>query len=321
MLNIVTRTGHTSQFTRGGVLLMDKTMLVPVNVSRDGAAPIEESRPAGLGMIGLGSFGRFCLEAYLQVPEARVVAIADPDPTMLAAGSHLAPFAATYSDARLLLARPEVDVVHICTPPDQHLALVLAAILAGKHVICEKPLGISLREFDTAVAAATRHGVVLGINLVLRHDPLYQAVQALARSGVLGRPHRLAVENYADEAIVCGPEHWLWDPARSGGLALAADIHWLDLATRLLGPAQSIQTWQPTAQEGVVPRRLITTTHRSDAVASVYHAFDTRSDATGCIVLIALEEGEARVEGWIPRQLTIACPATVGTGGPLAATG
>jgi predicted dehydrogenase len=117
------------------------------------------------------------------------------------------------------------------------------------------------------------------------------------------------VENYADEALVCGPEHWLWNPARSGGLALAADIHWLDLATRLLGPAQAIQTWQPAAKDGVVPRRLITTTHRSDAVASVYHAFDTRSDATGCTVLIAFEEGEARVEGWIPRQLTIACPA------------
>jgi hypothetical protein len=59
---------------------------------------------------------------------------------------------------------------------------------------------------------------------------------------------------------------------------------------------------------GPGPRRLVTTAHPCGAVASVYHAFDTRPGATGCTVLVGFEEGEARVEGWMPRRLSVACP-------------
>jgi predicted dehydrogenase len=262
----------------------------------------------GLGVIGLGAFGRFCLEAYVTMPGIRVAAIADPDADALAAGTTLAPQAFAYADPALLLALPEVEVVAICAPPDRHLALVLAAIVAGKHIVCDKPLGVSLAEYDTAVAAAAARGVALGLNLVLRHHCLYRALYGLAQSRVLGAPRRLAVENYADEGRGFGPGHWLWDPARSGGLALASDIHWLDLATRLLGPAHEVHTWEYTAGEGGGPRRLVTTAHLCGAVASVYHAFDIRPGATGCTVLVAFEEGEARVDGWMPRRLTVACP-------------
>jgi predicted dehydrogenase len=187
---------------------------------------------------------------------------------------------------------------------------VLAAVVAGKHIVCDKPLGVSLTEYDTAVAAAAAHGVALGLNLVLRHHSLYRALHALAQSRVLGAPRRLAVENYADEGRGFGPAHWLWDPARSGGLALASDIHWLDLATRLLGPAHEVHTWDYAGSEcgGPGPRRLVITAHPCGAVASMYHAFDTRPGATGCTVLVGFEEGEARVDGWMPRRLSVTCP-------------
>lgn len=271
--------------------------------------PTRVPQPTGVGLIGLGTFGRFCLDAYLQMPEVQVVAIADPAPAALAAGAAQAPFAHADGDATLLLERPDVHVVHICASPDQHLPLVLAALAAGKHVICEKPLGLSLQDFDMAQAAAVRHDVVLSINLVLRHDLLHQAAGALVQDGVLGRPYRVSVDNYADEAIGRGPEHWLWHPARSGGLALAADVHWFDVVCRLLGPAQAIQTWQLAAEVGVGPRHLITTAHPAGAVASIYHVFDTPPRATRCTMLVACELGEARVHGWIPHQLTIVCPA------------
>jgi predicted dehydrogenase len=152
--------------------------------------------------------------------------------------------------------------------------------------------------------------VALGLNLVLRHHPLYRALHGLAQSRVLGAARRLAVENYADEGRGFGPVHWLWDPARSGGLTLASDIHWLDVATRLLGPAHEVHTWEHIGGEcgGPGPRRLVTAVHPCGAVASVYHAFDTRPAATGCTVLVGFEEGEARVDGWMPRRLSITCP-------------
>lgn len=273
-------------------------------------APGRAPSPHTLGVIGLGAFGRFCLEAYLDLPEVRVVAIADVDPAALAQGQQLAPEAQPYEDAMSLIASPEVEVVALCAPPDRHLALVLAAALAGKHILCDKPLGVSLAEFDTAVAAAAAHGVALGLNLVLRHNGLYRALYDLTYSGMLGRARRVAVENYADEAMGFGPTHWLWNPASSGGLALAADIHWLDVATRLLGPAREVHTWGTGQAEGVGPRRLITTAHEHGTVASVYHAFDTGPGATGCTVLASFDGGEARIDGWIPTSLTVRCPVS-----------
>src|ERR687883_1535523 len=294
--------------TREEYGLMD-TVVMPRSAPEAGPRPAREQGAVGLGVIGLGAFGRFCLEAYVTMPGIRVVAIADPDSDALAAGTTLAPQAFAYADPGLLLGLPEVEVVAICAPPDRHLALVLAAVVAGKHIVCDKPLGVSLAEYDAAAAGAAARGVALGLNVVLRHHRLYRALHALAQSRVLGAPRRLAVENYADEARGFGPGHWLWDPARSGGLALASDIHWLDLATRLLGPAHEVHTWEHPAGEGGGPRRLVTTAHLCGAVASVYHAFDTCPGATGCTVLVAFEEGEARVDGWMPRRLTITCPA------------
>src|SRR5919204_1538002 len=286
------------------------SVLMPRSAPEAGTRPAGEQGATGLGVIGLGAFGRFCLEAYVTMPGIRVVAIADPDADALAAGTTLAPQALAYTDPGLLLGLPEVEVVTICAPPDRHLTLVLAAVVAGKHIVCDKPLGVSLAEYDTAVAAAASHGVAGGLILVLRHHRLYRALHALAHSRVLGAPRRLAVENYADEGRGFGPGHWLWDPARSGGLTLASDIHWLDLATRLLGPAHEVHTWDHTGGEGggPGPRRLVTTAHPCGAVASVYHAFDTRSGATGCTILVGFEEGEVRGEGWMPRRLTVTCP-------------
>src|ERR687885_2160377 len=283
-------------------------VLMPRSAPETGPMPAGEQGAVRLGVIGLGAFGRFCLEAYVTMPGIRVVAIADPDPDALAAGTTLAPQALAYADPGLLLGLPEVEVVAICAPPDRHLAFVLAAVVAGKHFVCDKPLGVSLAEYDTAVAAAAARGVALGLNLVLRHHRLYRALHGLAQSRVLGAPRRLAVENYADEGRAFGPEHWLWSPGRSGGLAFASDIHWLDLATRLLGPAHEVHTWQHPAGEGLGPRRLVTAAHPCGAVASVYHAFDTRPGATGCTVLVGFEEGEARVDGWMPRRLSVTCP-------------
>src|SRR5690349_8047243 len=79
----------------------------------------------GIGVVGLGAFGRFCVEAYLGMPGVEVVAIADTDPHALAAGAALAPHARACADPALLMALPGVTVVTLCVPPDRQLALVL----------------------------------------------------------------------------------------------------------------------------------------------------------------------------------------------------
>ena len=112
------------------------SVLMPVSAPETGPRPPEEQGAVGLGVIGLGAFGRFCLDAYVTMPGIRVVALADPDPDALAAGTTLAPQALAYADPGLLLGLPEVEVVAICAPPDRHLALVLAAAQTLMPVSC-----------------------------------------------------------------------------------------------------------------------------------------------------------------------------------------
>src|SRR2546423_15472989 len=119
------------------------SVLMPVSAPETGTMPVGEQGAVGLGVIGLGAFGRFCLEAYVTMPGMRVAAIADPDPDALAAGTALAPQAFAYADPGLLMGWPGVEVVAIGAPTDRHLPLVLPAAVAGKHIVCDKPLGVS----------------------------------------------------------------------------------------------------------------------------------------------------------------------------------
>src|SRR5919204_28930 len=93
------------------------SVLMPRSAPEAGTRPAGEQGAAGLGVVGLGAFGRFCLEAYVTMPGVRVVAIADPDADALAAGITLAPQALAYADPALLLGLPEVEVVAICAAP------------------------------------------------------------------------------------------------------------------------------------------------------------------------------------------------------------
>src|SRR5437763_14354180 len=97
------------------------SVLMPVSAPETGTMPVGEQGAVGLGVIGLGAFGRFCLEAYVTMPGMRVVAIADPDPDALAAGTALAPQAFAYADPGLLLALPAGEAVAGGAPADRRL--------------------------------------------------------------------------------------------------------------------------------------------------------------------------------------------------------
>src|SRR3954469_12698552 len=150
------------------------------------------NRTVGVALIGSGRMGAFHAETVAQrLPGARLAAIADPAPgaAQRLAGALGADRA--YSDLAQLWEDPAVEAVVIAAPARSHADLVVAAAAAGKHVLCEKPMAVTLPDADRAIDAARAAGVVLQVGFNRRFAADWRAARALLDSGTLGTPRQL----------------------------------------------------------------------------------------------------------------------------------
>jgi predicted dehydrogenase len=142
-----------------------------------------------------------------------------------------------YGDYREALTDPEVSVVHICTPNRYHYPMAREALLAGKHVVCEKPLATTTEEAEDLVQVARESGRVAAENFNLRFYPLAQEMRARVRRGDLGRVYIVQGSYLQDWLLEETDWNWRLEPETGGALRVVGDIgsHWLDLATFVTG--------------------------------------------------------------------------------------
>ena len=196
----------------------------------------------GFAVVGLGVGQEHC-RAIAQVPGARLVAVCDLDAGLLARVA--SQFGCTaYRDFGALLADPDVQVVSIATPNGTHARLGIQAAQAGKHLVVEKPLDVTLPAVDSLIAAAKVAGVKLAGIFQSRFHPLMRAMKTVVESGRLGRIYGIHGDLFwwRDDAYFAATQgrrraDWRVD----GGGALATQgIHTLDLIQWLGGPVQSV---------------------------------------------------------------------------------
>jgi predicted dehydrogenase len=132
-----------------------------------------------------------------------------------------------------------VDVVDICTPTHLHYEMVLQAAAAGKDIICEKPLALTVQQGQAMIAACRAAGVRLLVAHVVRFFPEYAAAQAAVAAGQIGRPAvvRLARGSYRPKKPA---GNWFLDVAKSGGMMLDLMIHDFDYARWIAGEVESV---------------------------------------------------------------------------------
>ena len=190
------------------------------------------------GLVGCGAVGRLRAQAVLQTPGCRLAAVADVDADRARAVAP--PGAAAFYEYRQLVDCTTVEAVIVSTPPATHEEITLAALDAGKHVLCEKPLANSLEACRHMVEAARRAGKVLATGFNHRFFPAVHFLKQTLASGRIGAlDHVRAFGGHTGLSEL--PASWMLNKdAMGGGALMDVGIHVIDLARYVLGEVSQV---------------------------------------------------------------------------------
>jgi predicted dehydrogenase len=189
------------------------------------------------GIVGVGKIGAAQIEALQRLGCAEVRSIVVRDETRARALCDRYGIREYHSDYTKMLADPEIDVVHDCTPNREHFAINRDAILAGKAVLSEKPLTISSAESAELVRLSKSHNAFTAVNFVYRHYKIVQRLRDMIAAGELGTIRAVRGYYLQDWLLYESDYDWRVEAARGGPSRAMADIgtHWCDLARFLTG--------------------------------------------------------------------------------------
>src|SRR5277367_1747128 len=194
-------------------------------------------RRIGVAIIGTGFMGRVHVENVRRLGNVEIVAVAASSEEKARQFGESVSVARTTGDYRTLLSDPSIEAVHVLTPNALHYPMCKAALSAGKHVLCEKPLTLNVAEAGELLALAREKNLVHCIQHNLRFYPLVQQVRAMIANGDLGEI-LIAQGTYSQDWLLYDTD-WNWRivSRENGALRAMGDIgsHWMDMIQHLTG--------------------------------------------------------------------------------------
>jgi len=191
----------------------------------------------GVGVIGLGYAGGQHLDAYIENPDTEVKMVCSlpqdgiPERARDLGIKHTA-------DWQEVIKNDDVEIVSICTPDYQHGEQAVAAVNAGKHVFCEKPLATTVDDCQRVVDAVAKKSVKFLTGQVLRFAPLFRSLKKVFDSGKVGKPVFAESDYLHDCRALMGG--WRIDPAHSPDLILGGGCHPIDLLRWIMGDVEQV---------------------------------------------------------------------------------
>jgi predicted dehydrogenase len=254
------------------------------------------SRLFHIGIIGFGGFGKFLFHHWSKLENVHIAAVADPVAQKLQdVGS-----AKAFADWREMLREKDIDLVAVATVPNSHTAIATACMEAGKHVLIEKPLAVTLADARKIIRVRDNTKTVAGIDFIMRFNPLLQNLQRLTQQGVFGKLRRVDVENYAqDEQLP--PEHWFWTPSLSGGILIEHAVHFIDLV-HFLSPAKvlAVNGLKHDRNDRQEDRVMANALYEGGLMATHYHSFARPGFFETAKIKLAYDLADIELHGWIP---------------------
>src|ERR1700736_392295 len=188
-------------------------------------------------VFGTGFMGRVHTEGIRRLGNVEIVAIAASSDEKARKFADEVGVEGATGDYRSLLSQSDLDAVHICTPNTLHFPMAMAALEAGKNVLCEKPLATSVEEARKLVAKAKEKGLANCTFHNLRYYPMVQQIRALREAGELGEIYAVQGTYSQDWLLYDTDWNWRIDPEANGRSRAFADIgtHWCDMVEHLTG--------------------------------------------------------------------------------------
>jgi myo-inositol 2-dehydrogenase / D-chiro-inositol 1-dehydrogenase len=259
-----------------------------------------------IGVIGAGRIGKVHAEnLVLRIQETNVVAIAD---VVLSAAQETGTrlnIPRVSTDYHDILNSPDIEAVVICSATDTHTQIIVEAAQAGKHIFCEKPIDLSLKRIDEALAAVEKAGVKLQIGFNRRFDPNYRRIRQAVESGEIGNPFRL---NIISRDPAPPPISYV---KVSGGIFVDMTIHDFDMARFLIGSdveeiytAAGVMVDPAIGEAGDVDTAVITLKFANGVIGMIdncrkaVYGYDQRAEVFG-------SGGSASTENNYPNSATI----------------
>jgi predicted dehydrogenase len=259
----------------------------------------------GIGVIGFGGFAMFAVQHLVQVPGVKLSGISGThrEAAVTAAKRFEVPL---YEEIPQMLERPEVDLVYIATPPFLHYEQSMLALEHGKHVICEKPLAINLRDAEEMIQTARGKNLLMTVNLMQRYNPLYHKIKALIDSKALGDVLHAYFENYASDEFLL-PGHWFWDRSKSGGIFIEHGVHFFDMFDGWFGKGK-VSSAQSTMRPGandIEEQVQCQVQYGETILANFYHGFTQPSKLDRQQLRILFEKADVTLHEWVPYKTEI----------------
>jgi len=188
------------------------------------------------GIVGTGFIGRVHARSA-RVAGAQVAGVAASSPESATAAAREIGAETAFPSADALIASEQIDVVHICTPNHLHVPLALAALEAGKHIVCEKPIALDADGAAELIAAASGAGRVATVPFVYRYYPTVREARARLRANGSGNLRLVHGGYLQDWLVAADDDNWRVDAELGGASRAFADIgsHWCDLIEFVTG--------------------------------------------------------------------------------------
>jgi predicted dehydrogenase len=290
--------------------------------------------PYRVGIAGAGAFAEFLAGALAPLPEFQLTAVAgrtdEKRQRVLDAYRHRRSDAAPpreYREASELIHDPDIDVVILTTPPHLHAPLGELALTQGKHLLLEKPGALTSAALKSNAQLAAKQRRAFAVNLVLRYNPLVEAVEWMLRHHLLGRVHHASLHNAAHR-VASG--HWFWDRELSGGIFIEHGVHFFEVGRHWFGEPLDARGFAATEANGEQSRVWASVIHRNCTrqghvqeaqvpakgtgaespneyvPVQYYHGFTMEADAPESTQWeVHCAQGRIVLEGWIPQRLYI----------------
>ncbi len=178
----------------------------------------------GVCIVGCGGMGTVHAKWWAGLPEARVAAVVDVIPERAAALAESCQLDTWYTDYREALKLTEVDVVSVCVPTVTHPEVTIFAANQGQHVLCEKPIALTLADADRMIEVTRQKGVKFSLGLMRRYSPVMETLRDWLGQHQIGRP----LLYYATDAREIRPKREMHNPQGNGGPVIDMGVHLFD---------------------------------------------------------------------------------------------